>query len=62
MKPLKIQAAIFGFCAGLVFTFGVAFGFRLPIWPWCLLVIPAQVVVQSAASAFFYFFCNQGGT
>ena len=41
---------IFGFCAGLIFTFGVAFGFRLHFWPWCLVVLPAQVVVQFAAS------------
>jgi hypothetical protein len=56
-----MTAAIFGFCAGIIFTLGVVAVFRLPFWPWCLVVLPAQAVVQLIAST-VYLFIDEGPT
>jgi ABC-type multidrug transport system permease subunit len=55
----ETTAALFGFVVGIVFALSVAFGFHLRFWPWCLLVLPAQAVVQFAASVSFYLFFNR---
>ena len=46
----EVVATSVGFAVGVVFALGVALGFKLPIWPWCLLVLPAQMVVQLSVS------------
>jgi len=55
----ETTAAFFGFIVGVIFALGMALGFRLPFWPWCLLVLPAQAVVQFAASVSFYLFFDR---
>lgn len=52
-------AGFFGLAVGIVFALSMAYGFRLPFWPWCLLVLPAQLVVQFAVSVSFRLFFDR---